>query len=272
MAGAVILNQPGVYLVDADGNVVTVDDGDALTSVEGFVVAGKDGSTARFMRVAADGTLRIDPTGTTVQPISASTLPLPSGAATESTLAALNVNAQDIETILAAIRDTGGIKKITDPIVLGAGSSGIGKVKIEDGAGSGRVVAVDNANRLVVSANATIVPAASSPVSRQAVSALTGISDDVYPIPNGQTLTISRFAGGAEGNSGKVSKITLFYDPNGTGSGMVIIRLMYVTGNNWEFTLDYQQVGNGTRAIRMRRERLDGAADEVAAFWDGFTT
>jgi hypothetical protein len=53
---------------------------------------------------------------------------LPSGAATEATLAALNTNAADIETILTAIRDTAGVKKITDQ--LPAGTNNIGDVDV----------------------------------------------------------------------------------------------------------------------------------------------
>lgn len=81
-AGALILNQPGVYLVDVDGNAITVTDGLAIGSAEALIIAGKDGANARFVRVESDGTVRIDPTGTTTQPISASSLPLPAGAAT----------------------------------------------------------------------------------------------------------------------------------------------------------------------------------------------
>ena len=91
MGGAVIVNQPGVYLVDADGNVVTAADGTTIAGHEGLLVCGKDGSVMRFMRVAADGTLRVDPTGTTTQPISAAALPLPAGAATEAKLEAVRV-------------------------------------------------------------------------------------------------------------------------------------------------------------------------------------
>ena len=86
-SGILVLNLPGVYLVDADGNMITLADGDAIGSAEGLILMGKDGSNARFMRVAADGTVRIDPIGTTTQPISAASLPLPTGAATEATLA-----------------------------------------------------------------------------------------------------------------------------------------------------------------------------------------
>ena len=65
-----ILNQPGVHFVDADGNALSADDGTTIASHEGIVICGKDGTVMRFMRVASDGTLRIDPTGTTTQPIS----------------------------------------------------------------------------------------------------------------------------------------------------------------------------------------------------------
>ena len=89
MPGLVVVNQPGVYLVDADGNTITVTDGLSIGSAEAILLAGQDGSTARFVRVASDGTVRVDPTGTTTQPISAASLPLPTGAATEATVATL---------------------------------------------------------------------------------------------------------------------------------------------------------------------------------------
>jgi hypothetical protein len=122
---------PAVILYDASGVAHAVQDGVAIpASTPRLLVAGAEGTTARTLRTAADGTLRTDPTGTTTQPISATALPLPTGAATETTLASLLVNSADIETILgllftnsadieailAAIRDTAGVKKITDPV------------------------------------------------------------------------------------------------------------------------------------------------------------
>jgi len=88
-AGSIVLNQPGVYFVDADGNILSADNGTAISNHEGIIIAGSDGTNMRFMRVGTDGTLRIDPTGTTTQPISATSLPLPTGAATQATLATL---------------------------------------------------------------------------------------------------------------------------------------------------------------------------------------
>lgn len=90
----------------------------------GFIALGSDGTNTRYLRMASDGTVRVDPTGTTTQPVSGTfwqatqpvsiaatvavsgpltdtqlrasavpvsvaSLPLPSGAATEATLATL---------------------------------------------------------------------------------------------------------------------------------------------------------------------------------------
>jgi len=112
---------PVVILYDAVGVAMSVQDGVAIpVGTSALLVAGKDGGGAsRFARVATDGTLRIDPTGTTAQPVTdnggsltvdgtvtanagtgpwpvtdnggsltvdASSWPLPTGAATEATL------------------------------------------------------------------------------------------------------------------------------------------------------------------------------------------
>lgn len=63
---------PAAILYNADGTaVVTVNDGAALTgSSQALPIAGKDDSSnAQFVRTAADGTVRVDPTGTTAQPV-----------------------------------------------------------------------------------------------------------------------------------------------------------------------------------------------------------
>lgn len=172
---------------------------------------------------------------------------------------------------LGSTAPTVGQKTMAGSIpVTFASDQSTGNTKIEDGGGSGRLAAVDGANRLVVTANATIVPPASTAVEQSAISDLTGTADTTYVIPSGKVLTITRFAGGAEGNSGKVSKAELYADPAGTGAGMTLIRAMYLSGTNYEFGLDYKVTGDGTYAIRLRRARLDGAADEVAAFWSGY--
>lgn len=66
MSGVVVLNsQLGIQGTDGAGEAIS-------GSTTGQLIAGSDGSFIRFARVASDGTLRIDPTGTTAQPVSQS--------------------------------------------------------------------------------------------------------------------------------------------------------------------------------------------------------
>jgi hypothetical protein len=67
-SGILVLNQPGVYLVDENGNVTMLADGEAIGTTKGLLLMGNDGTNARLLKVAEDGTIRIDPTGTTTQP------------------------------------------------------------------------------------------------------------------------------------------------------------------------------------------------------------
>lgn len=83
MPAVIVGNQVAVMLYDASGNPMFVANGAAVPT-SGTVVAGSDGTNARFLRTANDGTVRIDPTGATTQPVSAASLPLPSGAATSA--------------------------------------------------------------------------------------------------------------------------------------------------------------------------------------------
>lgn len=77
-------------------------------------------------KATAGNPLRTDPTGSTTQPISATALPLPTGASTEATLLAADERLTTIDAVLDSIKDTDGIKKITDQ--LPAGTNEIGKV------------------------------------------------------------------------------------------------------------------------------------------------
>lgn len=77
---------PVSVLFSRDGyDVVTTDGYSIATEQPGIIAAGKDGSTARFIAVNSSGAIKIDGSAVT-QPISASSLPLPTGAATEATL------------------------------------------------------------------------------------------------------------------------------------------------------------------------------------------
>lgn len=126
IAGSLLYTHSGLALPDDPQNVnvtggsVTVDGG--TIDANGKILSPDD------VTYLGDATnpLRVSPVGNTA--ITAVSLPLPGGAATEATLAALNTNAADIETILTSIKDTAGIKKITDP--LPAGTNNIGDVDV----------------------------------------------------------------------------------------------------------------------------------------------
>lgn len=62
---------PAAILYDENGNPLATQNGAAVVSTTPGVYAhGSDGTNARRLRTAADGTVRTDPTGTTTQPIS----------------------------------------------------------------------------------------------------------------------------------------------------------------------------------------------------------
>lgn len=90
--------------VDTSGRLIVIGGAASGAAVAGnpILIAGSDGTNARSIRTATDGTVRVDPTGTTTQPVSGTvaatqsgtwninnisgTITLPTGAATETTL------------------------------------------------------------------------------------------------------------------------------------------------------------------------------------------
>ena len=61
MSAPVVVNQPGVYLVDEDGNTCTLSDAGTIGTAEGIVIMGRDGTVARMMVVDATGKLAMRP-------------------------------------------------------------------------------------------------------------------------------------------------------------------------------------------------------------------
>ena len=114
---------------DTDGIKKITDALPAGTNLLGKVQIRNPGNTVDLGD--SSNPVRIDPTGTTTQPMSASSLPLPTGAATETTLSSADGKLTTIDSVLGSIKDTDGIKKITD--ALPVGDNNIGRVKITDG-------------------------------------------------------------------------------------------------------------------------------------------
>lgn len=123
--------------------------------------------------------------------------------------------------------------------------------------------------KLQVSTPPPTPPEDTTAVSQMAQSDMSGTSDTDYTIPNGETLVIQRFIGGGEGD-GSTSKVELYYDPNGNGTGMTLIAVGYVSDNNFQFDLNVSYTGDGTRNIKMRRTRISSGTREVFGKWEGY--
>jgi len=140
--------------------------------------------------------IRIDPTGTTTQPVSISgAVSLPTGASTEATLLLVKAKTDNLDVLLSSraseatlllIKDTDGIKKIVDPLPAGTNTLG----KVDQGVGGVSAWKVDG------SAVTQPVSAASLPLpSGAATSAL-----QTQPGVDIGDVTINNAAGAASVN------------------------------------------------------------------------
>lgn len=138
---------------------------------------------------------------------------------------------------------------------------------------NGNFASVDSAGRLTVSSVNSVFPSGSTPVSRSLRQDVSKTSDLVYTIPNGQVFHFLSLYAGAEGSGKKANVVELFFDPNGNGTGMELIRAVYCADNTFDFPINpdvFQYTGNGTRAIRLRLRRLDGGTREIFGSWLGY--
>lgn len=138
------------------------------------------------------------------------------------------------------------------------------------------VVEIDGATftadgRLKVAQEPPVPPPATTPVEIGGIEIVGNTPvDTVHVIGSGKTLVIQNLSGGAA-PIGSGSKVELYNDPNGDGTGMTLLRVAYVTRAS--FTLDLNRElgpGNGTRGVRLRRVSLGGPSREIAAFLAGY--
>jgi len=146
----------------------------------------------------------------------------------------------------------------------------VNEIKIKDGEGNNRFAKVDVSGRLLVSQEAPTPPPSTTAVKITEYGAIAEIVDNIYIIPNTKTLYIQRLSASAEIDSTGGNAVELYYDPNGTGIDMIIIEVMFVGGNSYQKDLNDFFVGNGIRAIRMRRRRLSGGSKNIFARWEGY--
>lgn len=174
----VVVNPQIVVLYDANGVAHAVQNGVAIpVNTPAILIAGNDGAAARYMRTAADGTVRTDPTGTTTQPVSAAALPLPAGAATEATLAT-RASDTGLAAVYARQADGSQLTGVNN-------AAGAGAVNIQDGGNSitvdgpvtdaelratpvpvsGTVTAIPSSNKTTIHNAATIVASGSEVIT-----------------------------------------------------------------------------------------------------------
>lgn len=147
-------------------------------------------------------------------------------------------------------------------------------VVVADPDGS-NLATVNVSGQLNVVTSPPAAPPTSVAVNVKEVSVVTGNNnvDHVYTIPSGKSLTLQRMVGGAGAGSTGVrqSKVELWHAPDGSVNGnATLLRVMYLSGSNYEYVLVDEYTGDGTLAIILRRERSDAENVEVFGAWDGY--
>lgn len=154
-----MLNNPTAILFSSDGYEITVKNGDALTSSNSaMLMTGSDGTNARFLtlenttpsgseyalvvRNIPSGTQTVSGTvtanaGTGTFAVSAASLPLPTGAATETTLSSINTKIPALGQALMAA---------STPVVLASNQSAITVAQATAGNLNATVVGTVTAN------------------------------------------------------------------------------------------------------------------------------
>jgi hypothetical protein len=206
--------------------------------------------------------------------------------ATQETLAAADGRLTTIDAVLDSIKDTDGIKKITD--ALPTGDNGIGRVKLWDGTEVADVVldSVDGFNRLQIEGKVSITAPPTPPGGTDFILAAESpleISQAQSPhltsvvLPTSTTLFITQIVAGCQGDpSADGSKVEVFF---WDGTTERIIDRIYVTGftefgnyPNVSKTRDGTTLsGDGTNELRIYRSRLSNSAQEIDAVVRGFT-
>lgn len=91
------------------------------------------------------------------------------------------------------------------------------------------------------------------------------VSEDVYVIPNGQTLRLAAFSGGHEYSTQEV-RIELVHRVGGTDTAIAV-----GFGAAFQYRIDRDFAGNGADSIVMRFINGDSGGLRMAGWWDGTT-
>lgn len=150
-------------------------------------------------------------------------------------------------------------------------SSSSVKILGQDDAGNIREVSITAEGRLLVSQEPAPSPPGTTDISDIQFDSVTGTDDSFTVIPTSEQISIIRFKGGSTWDNTGGSIISVWEAPNGDTSGIVLIEAIIVNGNTSEFDVSFtSQVGDGTAAILLRRDRGGGGAATIFGKWEGF--
>lgn len=147
-----------------------------------------------------------------------------------------------------------------------------GKSKIIDN--DGHIAKISADGRILVDAQSVVIPVGATEAKVTEFKSV-GATDynSYYIIPTGKALYIQILEGGAEvGSLG--NRVSLYYQPNGSATGEVLITLpIQVNGNSYIKTINWTcpDLGNGTRRIALRLHRNDGTPTRyIGGEWKGY--
>jgi len=131
---------------------------------------------------------------------------------------------------------------------------------------------IDESGLLQVSAPPPVTPPGKTSVIKSGYGDVSGRSfeDETFVIPNGETLILSYFAGGGHPGTSDYSVIELWDCPNGSVDGSSIIIEAAFTPGNVRAQLNEEFFGDGTRAIVLRRKRLNAGTHLLYGKFTGY--
>lgn len=94
-------------------------------------------------------------------------------------------------------------------------------------------------------------------------------SESIYTITSGKTLKIQRLSGGGE-NSVAGGRVELAYRPTGLAASDVLVEVGYISGGNFQFQLDENFIGDGTRQLVLKRINGGGGTMRITGKWVGY--
>lgn len=214
-----MLDSPLVIVYNSDGYEATTTNGKAVSaSTSALTIAGSDGSNFRFVKTLNDGTIKVDPSGTTTQPVS--------GTVTVTQATAGNLNATVTGTVTANVGTTGGLA--LDATLTG----GTQRTKITDGTNNAALTNTTPAGTeyglitrnipsgtQTVSGTITVTQATAANLNAQ-VTGVGNFNNASVSATGAAVPASATFVGGSDGTNVKALRVatdgTLRIDPTGT--------------------------------------------------------